>query len=99
MTFDEFALGSSGGAEGARRDPVDVAEGARRGVDESDGVAGENLAFRTAELKAPSEMCGGILGGERLESETMLKAGVQRSVSSESESVAQVLESDEYDGE
>jgi hypothetical protein len=68
-------------------------------VEEGNGVGGEQLAFAAGVAEAETEVLGGVGGGERLDLEAVMKARVERAVAAQGETIAELREADEHEGE
>ena len=97
---DEAAFYCGGEAEGVGGEAVEVAHGALGGlVQESECVGVEEVAVAAGAMEAEAEVFCGVAGKEGLDAEAGVEAGVERAVLAEGESVGELGESDEDQGQ
>lgn len=97
---DEAALFCGGEAEGVGGEAVEVAHGALGGlVQECECVGVEEVAVAAGASEAEAEVLCGVAGKEGLDVEAGVEAGEERAVLAERESVGELWESDEDEGQ
>ena len=97
---DEAALFEGGEAEGVGGEAVEVSHGAVGGLmQEGQGVGVEEVAVAAGAAEAEAEVVGGVAGEERVDAQAGVEAGEEGAVFAQGESVGELGESDENQGQ